>query len=116
MWLRSNNIRNITEMSCTYFLVIFFYILRINVISGNENAVHFSEYNCSINDIKRITTDQPDTIIITNCSFQSLPNAVFLAYSHAISLNIYNTDLQIIEDFALNCLKRLETLQYIEII
>lgn len=109
---RSNK-RTITKMSFVYFVGIICY-LRIYVVSSHENGIYFSDHNCSIASMRHISTVAPDAIVISNCSLTTLSNGVFLSHatssSSSITLNISNTDLETIEENALNGLKRLEIL------
>lgn len=67
---------------------------------------------CYVEDLRNIRKNNPNpsTIIINHCYLQELPNAIFIRFADLHTLEICDSRLSNLHDFALNGLRNLEVL------
>nr|XP_029732567.1 leucine-rich repeat-containing protein 15-like [Aedes albopictus] len=69
---------------------------------------------CYVEDLRNIREhiQNPLTVIINHCYLQELPNAIFIRFSDLHTLEITDSRLNNLQDFALNGLRNLEVLNF----
>ncbi|GAB0089194.1 insulin-like growth factor-binding protein complex acid labile subunit [Sergentomyia squamirostris] len=75
-----------------------------------DRAITFT--NCTIEDVKNVREYhfQPEDVIINQCHVPELPNALFLRVPTLLSLEITDSHLETLHDYALNGLNHLQVL------
>lgn len=103
------------KMKCKHFFVLLnciFWNAECSakyLISAND-SVHLQ--NCDLEIVRNIAdiNSNPEEIIIHNCHIDELPNALFIRFHRLRQLEISESQLQTLSDFALNGLKALQLL------
>ncbi|XP_065092163.1 insulin-like growth factor-binding protein complex acid labile subunit isoform X2 [Ochlerotatus camptorhynchus] len=69
---------------------------------------------CYVEDLRNIRehSQNPLTVNINHCYLQELPNAIFIRFTHLKTLEICDSRLNNLQDFALNGLRNLELLNF----
>ncbi|XP_058821292.1 carboxypeptidase N subunit 2-like isoform X2 [Topomyia yanbarensis] len=69
---------------------------------------------CYVEDLRNIReySQNPLSVIISHCFLQELPNAIFIRFSDLKTLEICDSRLNNLQDFALNGLRSLEVLNF----
>lgn len=103
-------------MKCTDHLFVlancFFWIIRCHakyLISANDSV---SLHSCDLESMKNISqlNANPEEIVIQNCHIEKLPNALFIRFHRLRILEITESQLETVSDFAFNGLSSLQLL------
>lgn len=103
------------KMKCKYFFALLNCIFWIGessskyLISANDSV---KVHNCDLESVKNIAdiNANPMEIIIHSCHIDELPNALFIRFHRLRQLEISESQLQTLSDFALNGLNKLQLL------
>ncbi|ETN67094.1 leucine-rich transmembrane protein [Anopheles darlingi] len=91
----------------------------VQAVPYGEAGVEVDEVNdaisltaCYVEDLRNIREHRqnPLTIAITHCYLQELPNAIFIRFNDLRTLEVCDSRVNNLQDFALNGLRSLETL------
>lgn len=105
----------VEKMKCKYYFTLvncIFWIVECQtkyLISAND-SVHLQ--NCDLGSVENISqlNASPGEIIIQSCHIDELPNALFLRYNKLRALEITESQLRTVSDYAFNGLSALQTL------
>ncbi|XP_055639462.1 insulin-like growth factor-binding protein complex acid labile subunit isoform X2 [Toxorhynchites rutilus septentrionalis] len=83
-------------------------------IELNEEHHVVSMKACYVEDLRNIReyNQSPLTVLINHCYLQELPNAIFIRFADLNTLEICDSRLNNLQDFALNGLRNLEVLNF----
>jgi insulin-like growth factor-binding protein complex acid labile subunit len=103
------------RMKCKYFFALVNCIFWIGecsakyLISANDSV---NVQKCDVESVRNIAdiNANPEEIIIQNCHIDELPNALFIRFHRLRQLEISESQLQSLTDFALNGLSALQLL------
>lgn len=83
-------------------------------IELDEESYSISMKACYVEDLRNIReySQRPLTVLINHCYLQELPNAIFIRFADLHTLEISDSRLNNLQDFALNGLRNLEVLNF----